>query len=149
MLTKVNIWSKINTKPTNSVKLFLHEQAELLGEVTNGVIKAVVETTLKEENKRHFRHDLFVYVPSLDFVELLLTVDHLTATDEYPVAIIEQLGHHVVATASFLNGNVEFKEHKNTGVQANNYDEFVDEITKLLESPNVVAYLNTLFSRSV
>ena len=47
------------------------------------------------------------------------------------------------------NGNVEFKEHKNTGVQANNYDEFVDEITKLLESPNVVAYLNTLFSRSV
>ena len=75
-MTNISLWPdtfQTSPKPLGPTEL-LREQADLLGEKTNGVVKAQVNTEVDERNSTYFVDRFVLYSPSLNYRYPLFSV---------------------------------------------------------------------------
>lgn len=155
MTTNTKYWDNLITNPDNAVKVLLKEPAELLGNITNNKVKAVVETVNGSSDNPMPHHRFFLFAPSLNITYLLLTVTHLKDTAQYPVEIVNSLyqpAEDAKEPLPFIDDDPQPIPVVNPELApqtANNATEFTKILAQQLNSEPVTQYINNLVALSV
>ncbi len=157
--TDIDLWPEINLNENNDVPLtILNQQSEKLSQKTNGLILGDVVT---RSHKTYIFHTLYLVAPHLDdYRYSLLSVAHSVLP--YPVFIYNHNPENkdVIKVKTKVNPLIAFTRALNQEIilsedsvpkpqsEANNKEEFIREISKILKSKETITVLNSLMIQS-
>ena len=134
-----NLWGEIvaETKLKLPVTI-LNEQATILGEVTNRILEAVVESTVPSK-KGLLSYGLFIVAPALNNYKYnVLDIEH-DIVFAYPVSVYDVVGPSDV---------LDIDESDAEKVVCNSEEEFLQKLGQLLSSEQVHKIIESLIAQS-
>ena len=122
-----NLWGSLtDLHPVRTPTVILREQANLLGQLTDHVLRGAVD---QEESYGQFRSSLFVIAPSVNNYRREIIAIQYFVDSVYPVEIIDK-----------IHDDIEFS--------CENEPDFISEISKILQSFEMKNIILILVSES-